>query len=119
MSETVSFLIIPKDANSLFNFFTNDRYSVSATYKLVEDLKVFNLQVALTESLKEYPNLYFVPVSVTHDSEYNFGAVETPVNPHAVQTELMPTEATHPQNQGYEQFADIMYSTFCAHLHVG
>ena len=97
----------------------NDGYSVSATYKLVEDLKVFNLQVALTESLKEYPNLYFVPVSVTHDSEYNFGAVETPVNPHAVQTELMPTEATHPQNQGYEQFADIMYSTFCAHLHVG
>lgn len=60
-------------------------------------------------------NVHFVPVAFTHDSEYNFGAVETPVNPYATQTELVPTEATHPQAAGYHQMADIMYSTFCAY----
>jgi hypothetical protein len=84
-------------------------------WKLEEDRKVFNLMVKLNELLGSYPNLYFVPISISHDSEYNFGAVLTPVNPRAVQTELMPIEATHPQLQGYLQMADIMFSVFAAH----
>ena len=84
-------------------------------YKLEEDMKVFNLMVRLNELMSDYSNLYFVPISLCHDSEYNFGAVETPVNPRATQTELMPTEATHPQAQGYYQMADIMYSVISAH----
>jgi len=83
--------------------------------KLDEDLKVFNLIVKLNELLSEYSNLYFIPISLCHDSEYNFGAVEVPVNPRAVQTELIPVEATHPQLQGYLQMADIMFSVFAAH----
>lgn len=84
-------------------------------WKLEEDRKVFNLMVRLHDLLKDYTNLEFVPISLTHDSEFNFGAVETPVNPRASQTELLPTEATHPQTQGYMQMADIMFSVLCAY----
>ncbi len=72
---------------------------------------ILNLQY-LYETLKSfnYSNLYFVPLTECHDSEYNFGDVETPVNPRASQTESMPIEAVHPQQQGYEQMADVIYS---------
>lgn len=39
-----------------------------------------NLQIMLSDMLHGCNNLYFIPVAATHDSEYNFGAVETPVN---------------------------------------
>jgi hypothetical protein len=93
-----------------------DGYSVNTgAWKLQEDRKVFNLMVKLDELLSAYTNLYFVPVSLTHDSEFNFGATSTPVNPRASQTELLPTEATHPQTQGYYQMADVMFSVMAAH----
>jgi hypothetical protein len=86
------------------------------TWKLEEDRKVFNLMVKLNELLNAYTNLHFVPVSICHDSEYNFGAVETPVNPRATQTELLPSQATHPKLQGYLQMADIMFSVYAKYL---
>jgi lysophospholipase L1-like esterase len=84
-------------------------------FKYEEDKKVFNLMVKIDELLGDYTNLHFVPIAECHDSEYNFGAVVAPVNPRAIQTELMPIEGTHPQLQGYLQMADIMFSTFVAH----
>jgi lysophospholipase L1-like esterase len=92
----------------------SDGYTASASYKLEEDLKVFNLQVELYSLLKDYQNLYLIPVSTSHDSEFNFGAVETPVNPRAAQVEYLPNEATHPQQQGYMQIADIIFSSLAA-----
>ena len=94
------------------NQVNTDGYSAvnSGRYKYEEDKKVFNLMVKLYELLKNYTKLYFVPIATCHDSENNFGAIETPVNPRAIQKELLPTEATHPQNQGYYQMADIIYS---------
>lgn len=94
-----------------------DRYAMSkGNWKLEEDRKVFNLMVKLDGLMKDYPNLHFVPISICHDSEYNFGAVETPVNPRAIQTELLAIQATHPQEQGYLQMADIMFSVFAKYL---
>lgn len=84
-------------------------------FKLQEDRKIFNLIVRTNELLKDYHNTFIVPLSLAHDSEYNFGAVETPVNPRAVQTELLPKEATHPQEQGYLQKADIIFSYLAAY----
>lgn len=84
-------------------------------WEVEEAKKVYNLMVRLNDLLSAYTNLYFTPVSLAHDSEYNFGAVSTPVNPRAAQTELLPTEATHPQSQGYLQIADIMFSVFATH----
>ena len=94
----------------------SDGYVVTESYKLNEDLKVFNLQEKLLADLNAYPNLYLVPVSTCHDSENNFGQVVTPVNPRATQTELMPSQATHPQLQGYNQIADIIFSSLVVNL---
>jgi lysophospholipase L1-like esterase len=86
----------------------------SGVYKLNQDLKVFNLQVELYDLLESYSDLYLVPVSTCHDSEYNYGQVVTTVNPRASQTELIPSDYVHPQTQGYLQIADIIYSSLIA-----
>lgn len=93
-----------------------DGYVVTESYKLNEDLKVFNLQERLLADLGSYPNLYMIPISTCHDSEFNFGQVATPVNPRATQIELMPSQATHPQLQGYNQIADIIFSSLAVNL---
>jgi lysophospholipase L1-like esterase len=95
----------------------NEGYTASiGAWKYNEDKKMFNLMVKLDELLSDYTSLYFVPVALTHDSENNFGTVETPVNPRATQTELLPEESIHPKAQGYNQMADIMFSTFAGTL---
>ncbi|MBQ3603956.1 MAG: SGNH/GDSL hydrolase family protein [Clostridia bacterium] len=87
--------------------------SYKGKYKYALDCKFIKAMNLLYDTLKDYSNLYFVPLTECHDNEYNFGAVETPVNPRATQTEYMPNEGIHPQQQGYEQMADVMYSVYC------
>ena len=98
---------------------STDGYSSgSGVWKLEEDRKVFNLMVRLYDLLKDYDNLYFVPVALTHDSEYNFKnpTIKTPVNPRSEIATIEDVEATHPQVAGYLQMADIIFSTYAAHL---
>lgn len=76
--------------------------------------RVLQLMKALTQSLKEDQNIYFIPLAVCHDSEYNFGATEIPVNPRATQKEFIPIGSIHPQPQGYYQCADELFSAYCA-----
>ena len=93
---------------------SSDGYaSAKGVFKYKQDTLIINGVKALYDTLKAYTNVHFIPLTQCHDSEYNFGAVETPVNPRATQTELMPTEGVHPQKQGYEQMADIMFSVYC------
>ena len=99
------------DQNGLGKQTGNDGFVANAAWKLEEDIKVFNLHQRLHNLLRGYANVYLVPVSTCHDSEFNFGSVPTPVNPHAVQTEEIPVEATHPQQQGYLQIADVIFSS--------
>lgn len=112
----VVFTLYRGNQDGIGNQLSTDGYSAgSGIWKLEEDRKVYNLMVKVYELLNAYTKLYFVPISLCHDSEYNFGAVATAVNPRATQTEPIPTEATHPQEQGYLQMADIMFSTIAAH----
>jgi len=91
-----------------------DGYSTyPGQYKYEEDMKVFNLMKYLNDILKGYVNVYTVPVALCHDSEYNYGKVEIPVNPRSSVTELYPVESVHPQKEGYYQIADIIYSVIC------
>lgn len=83
-------------------------------WKLQEDAKVYNLMVKLNTLLSAYTNLHFVPISLCFDSEFNFGAVSTPVNPRSTQSELLPTEATHPTD--WFQMSDIMFSVMAKYL---
>lgn len=98
----------------------NEGYSASgSSFKYEEDKKVFNLCVKLHELLDGYNKLYFIPVAQTFDSEYNFGAIETPVNPRSTIKEFIPKESVHPYPDNattYGQMADIMFSTFCGIL---
>lgn len=87
----------------------------TGVWKLEEDRKVYNLMVGLFDTFKSYTKVFFTPVALAHDSEYNFGSTSTAVNPRAAQTESLPIEATHPQSQGYLQIADIQFSTWLAH----
>jgi hypothetical protein len=96
---------------------SNDGYaSQSGVFKYNEDKKVMDLMKRLDALLADYDGVYMINLALTHDSEYNFGAVETAVNPRASQTEFMPTESVHPQAQGYYQMADVIYSVYCAVL---
>jgi hypothetical protein len=83
--------------------------------KLSGDYRVFNLAVMLTMLLSSYTNLHFVPLAQCHDTLYNHGWVSTPVNPRASQTEYSTIDNTHPQNQGYYQIADVVYSSISAY----
>lgn len=97
----------------------SDGYVANSAYKLSEDLKVYNLQVKVKELFAGLAYTHLIPVSTCHDSEYNFTpapelAAAKAVNPRAWQTEYMPSEATHPQQAGYLQIADIIYSHMAA-----
>jgi hypothetical protein len=116
----VVFTLYRGDQNGMGNQLSSDGYSAgSGVWKLEEDRKVYNLMVELNRVLGGYSNLYFIPVALTHDSEYNFMAT-TPVavNPRSSITEYQHAEATHPSTgtAGYYQMADIMFSTYAAHL---
>mgnify|MGYP002511187321 CR=1 FL=1 len=94
-----------------------DGYSAQGgQWKYNEDLKVMDLMKRVDAMLGSYANLHIINLAISHDSEYNFGAVPTPVNPRASQIEPMPIEAVHPQVQGYYQIADILFSAYCGVL---
>lgn len=100
--------------NALGNQTAVDGYAPNkGAWNYQEKQKVMNLMQILDGLIDGYQNVYLVNLALSHDSEYNYGAVETPVNPRASQTELIPVEATHPQAQGYFQIADIIYSVLC------
>lgn len=106
----VVFTLFRSNQNGIAKQTGNDGFTASTTWKLLEDRKIFNLEIALHDTLKAYSNLHFIPLASCHDSEYNYGWVATAVNPRASQTVDMPIESIHPQTQGYMQFADIMFS---------
>lgn len=92
-------------------------FTASNGWAFDSDMKIMNFQNALTDTLKSYSNLYIVPLSVCMDREYDFGNVPTPVNPRLSAITIdIPSESVHPQEPGYMQIADVMYSSFIAHL---
>ena len=113
----VVFTLYRGDQNGMGRQLSSDGYSAgSGVWKLEEDRKVYNLMVKLYDLLKSYSNLRFIPIAHTHDSEYNFfNGTTYPVNPRSTITEPQHNEATHPQNPGYFQMADIIYSVWCAY----
>ncbi len=101
--------------NGIGNQQSTDGYASEAgAFKYSEDKKVMDLMKKTDELLDAYEGVYMINLALTHDSEYNFGAVETPVNPRAEQTEYLPTESVHPTVEGYYQMADVIYSAYCA-----
>lgn len=94
-----------------------DGYAPVSDFQFSADVKVMNLQNALADALDGYTNVYIVPLSVCMDRDNNFGQIDTPVNPRLtdVRTHIA-KESVHPQNAGYMQMADVMYSSYIVHL---
>lgn len=92
-------------------------FTAASGWAFDSDLKIMNFQNALENALNGYSNLYFVPLSVCMDREYDFGQVPVAVNPRLPDVTInIPNESVHPQNAGYMQIADVMYSSFILHL---
>lgn len=88
-------------------------FSAASGWAFDSDMKIMNFQNALRTALAPYSNLYTIPLSVCMDREYDFGNVPTPVNPRLTDVTIdIPNESVHPQNPGYMQIADVMYSSF-------
>lgn len=92
-------------------------YTAAPGWCFDSDMRIMNFQNALKTALTGYTNLHLVPLSVCMDREYDFGNVPTPVNPRLTDITIdIPNESVHPQNPGYMQIADVMYSSFVNHL---
>ena len=86
-------------------------------YQFEEDCKIMDLQNRLDNLLKGYSEVYIVPLSVCMDRDNNFGQVSVPVNPRLTSvTRNIAVESVHPQESGYLQMADVMYSIYCGVL---
>lgn len=110
--------IFRSSQNGIGNQGNTDGYTAQSEYKFNADKKVLLLAKALKELIGEYSNVYLCPCGFTMDSKYDYGNVKTQVNPRLTSTdvayELYPNDSVHPQQVGYEQIADEMFSTLCA-----
>ena len=110
--------------NTIYRSNQNGYYSIGSDgyakgqseFQYSEDMKVMNLQNRLAELFADYDNVYIIPLSVCMDREYNFGQKEVVVNPRSSVTIKIPNESVHPQEPGYMQMADVMYSAYCGVL---
>ena len=94
-----------------------DGYHATSTYKFASDKHLIELANDLDATFESYENLYICPVGFVHDSTYNYGVSKVRVNPYIDTTdvfEIMPSDSVHPQNSGYSQIADEVFSTMCA-----
>lgn len=76
----------------------------------------FLMMKKLYEAFMMYQNLYFVPLYLIHDSEYNYCLADEyeGVNLYSTITRNKVTDTVHPQAAGYFQFADAIYGALSA-----
>ena len=80
-------------------------FLVNTIYGKIEgkpDLKAFNLMTRLNQLVEETDNINIVPLTLTHDSVNNFNSTDT-VHP-------------DPLGNGYNQFANTIYSAICGYI---
>lgn len=76
-------------------------YVINAVYQSEPNPDAFYLMSDLSETLDGYENVYFVPVAIGLDSEYNYEA----------------SGAVKPNEAGYHQIADMIFAVFCGTIH--
>ncbi|MBQ7794742.1 MAG: hypothetical protein IJ366_09545 [Clostridia bacterium] len=78
----------------------NDDGTLNTSAVESQHLQIFNLTEHLTELLKDDENVHMIPVAFVHNSDNNYSE----------------TDSIHPMAEGYEEIANIMYSTYCAFI---
>ena len=89
------------------------RSALNGYYKAEEDEKVFLWTKAMDEAFGEMEQVYLIPVALTFDSAYNFRAGIEKVNARSSRTEAVLEEGMHPNEEGYLQIADGIFSVYC------
>ena len=94
-----------------------DGFHATPDYKFHKDWQGQQLLAKTSELLHDYANVHICPMAETNDSAYNYGNIKTAVNPRLTDTsevyELYPSDSTHPQEVGYMQMADEIFSCLC------
>jgi len=80
-------------------------YSTALAYTIM----THRLMRKLYDLLSGYTSLYIVPLSLYHDSEYNYISGTAAVNPRSAITQSAVTDPIHPQDAGQYQFADAIF----------
>ena len=89
------------------------RSALNGYYKAEEDEKVFLWTKAMDEAFGEMEQVYLIPAALTFDSAYNFRAGIEKVNARSSRTEAVLEEGMHPNEEGYLQIADGIFSVYC------
>ena len=89
------------------------RSALNGCYKAEEDEKVFLWTKAMDEAFGEMEQVYLIPAALTFDSAYNFRAGIETVNARSSRTEAVLEEGMHPNEEGYLQIADGIFSVYC------
>lgn len=109
--------LFKSDQNGIGRQGNVDGFVANVDYKFHKDWQVQILLSRTAELLEGYENVYICPMAETNDSAYNYGNIKTAVNPRLTDTsevyELYPSDSTHPQESGYMQIADELFSCLC------
>lgn len=74
----------------------------------------YDFMVKMYNTFKDYSSINFIPLGLYHDSEYNYIDGTMTVNPRSEFTINAVTDVTHPQQAGYWQIADAIFSALSA-----
>lgn len=99
--------------NAQGNMTPSDGYVGGSGLAYYRQMCIYNIMEQLGSYFEGAENIYFIPLSLEHDSDNNYATQSKPVNPRAEQVEVVQIESTHPLNQGYLQMADSMFSAYC------
>ena len=92
--------------------YLGDIYYIAVTNKNKKIIAIFD-----TDNYSEFVTL--IPLASCMDREFDFGMIEVSVNPRSSVKEFIPSQYTHPQDVGYLQIADVIYSAYCEKLSYG
>lgn len=91
------------------------QFGTSMFYREAFDIVNKQHKLVLKE-LQLLHNVTIVPIGLAHDSEHNFGMVEGNINSRNMNKTWYPTESIHPQQCGYEQMGDVIWSNILKFL---
>lgn len=95
-----------------------DGFATNSTgmYKFLSAVQHHNLQVGLYNELKNYENVYFIPLATTMDSTNDYPYTEVGVNPYVEDVKMKKfTDTVHPTDAGFKQIGDVLFGSIAYH----
>lgn len=91
------------------------QYPGGLLYDLQRKKLSYTFALETLSRLESYTDVHIIPLMWCHDSEHNYGEMVN-VNPRNSMKQVYEIIGTvHPQDAGYMQFADVIFSVWAAH----